>query len=343
MQKSREWLGRLVRVLLPVLVSVLAILWVRSKLDFGQVWSVLQKMHWQGLVIHGLVMLVGLVLRALSFSAIMGKRFSKMASFHGMNAGYLLNNILPFRLGEFGRAGLLASYAGQDVSFLEVFGAIITERTLDLVIGVVFFLVGLFLIETSIVPVWIAWLALVLLLAFMVLVTLGAKHRTALIARWRERHAGRAFMQKKLLPWLSDLLKGFDVFLQPGKLALAGFLLLLSWFAAFMELYMLQTELMTGAQWWWPFVVLTAGVFINALPSAPSGIGVYEFGVVWAYTMLGADAAEGLAIALVMHVYQFVIPSVLGLIGIYALGENLSNLVTQARVAQKESAGAEQD
>ncbi len=28
------------RVLLPVLVSVLAILWVRSKLDFGQVWSV---------------------------------------------------------------------------------------------------------------------------------------------------------------------------------------------------------------------------------------------------------------------------------------------------------------
>ena len=150
-------------------------------------------------------------------------------------------------------------------------------------------------------------------------------------------------MQNKLLPWLNDLLKGFDVFLQPGKLALAGFLLLLSWFAAFMELYMLQTELMTGAQWWWPFVVLTAGVFVNALPSAPSGIGVYEFGVVWAYTMLGADAAEGLAIALVMHVYQFVIPSVLGLIGIYALGENLSNLVTQARVAQKESAGAEQD
>ena len=48
---------------MPVLVSVLAILWVRSKLDFGQVWSVLQKMHWQGLVIHGLVMLVGLVLR----------------------------------------------------------------------------------------------------------------------------------------------------------------------------------------------------------------------------------------------------------------------------------------
>ncbi len=90
-------------------------------------------------MIHGLVMLVGLVLRSLSFSAIMGKRFSKMASFHGMNAGYLLNNILPFRLGEFGRAGLLASYAGQDVSFLEVFGAIITERTLDLVIGVVFF------------------------------------------------------------------------------------------------------------------------------------------------------------------------------------------------------------
>lgn len=343
MQKSREWLGKLVRVLLPVLISILAILWVRSKLDFAQVWAALQKMHWQGLVIHGIVLLVGLALRSLSFSAIVGKRFSKMASFHGMNAGYLLNNILPLRLGDFGRAGLLASYAGHDVSFLEVFGAIVTERTLDLILGVLFFLVGLFLIETNVVPVWLAFLALILLLAFAVLIALATKNKVSLIARLRERYAARAFMQNKLLPWLENLLKGFRVFLEPGKLAVAAFLLLLSWFSSFLELYLLQTELMTGAQWWWPFVVLTAGVFINALPSAPGGIGVYEMGVVWAYVMLGADPAEGLAIALVMHVYQMVIPSVLGLIGIYALDENLSHFISQARVAQKESVNVEQD
>jgi len=343
LKKSREWLGRLVRVLLPVLISILAILWVRSKLDFNQVLTVLKKMHWQGLVLHGVVLLTGLALRSLSFSAIVGGRFSRMASFHGMNAGYLLNNILPFRLGDFGRAGLLSSYAGNDVTFLEVFGDIITERTLDLIIGVLFFLAGLFLIETSIVPVWIAWLALALLLAFVVLVVLATKHQVRLIARMRERFAGRSFIQNKLIPWFSNLLKGFNVFLKPRKLALASFLLLLSWFMSFLELYLLQKELMTGAQWWWPFVVLTAGVFINALPSAPGGIGVYEMGVVWAYKMLGASPAEGLAIALVMHVYQMVIPSLLGLIGIYALDENLGNFVARVFSSQNKSATTEQE
>ena len=343
MQKSREWFKQLVRILVPVLISILAILWVRSKLDFGQVWATLQKMHWQGLVIHGVVLLVGLILRSLSFSAIMGSRFSKIASFHGMNAGYLLNNILPFRLGEFGRAGLLASYSGHQVSVLEVFGGIVAERTMDLIIGVLFLLIGLFLMEGSLVPVWTVWLALVLLLAFVVLATLGAKNQANLQIRLRERYAKRPFIQNKLLPWLDDLLNGFRVFLEPGKLTFASVLLLASWFASFLELYLLQMELMTGAKWWWPFVVLTAGVFINAVPSAPGGIGVYEVGVVWAYTMLGADPAEGLAIALVMHVYQLLIPSLLGVIGIYALGENLGDFVAQAKSAKKDSVATQQE
>lgn len=342
MNKKQVWLGRIARVLIPLLFSVAAILWVRSRLDFSQVWDVLKLIHWQGLVIHGLVFLAGLVLRALSFSVILGDDFSNVTSFHGMNAGYLLNNILPFRLGEFGRAGLLVSHATHQVNFLEVFAGIVTERTLDLLIGVLFFLAGLLMMEGSLVPMWIVWLALILLIAFVVLASLGAKHQEKVIAFLNRKAEKRKLAREKLVPWLDSLLKGFHVFLQPRKLALAGFLLAVSWFCAMLEVYLLQLELMPGAQWWWPFLVLTAGVFVNAIPSAPGGIGVYEAGVVATYTALGADPAAGLAIALVMHVYQMIIPSILGVIGVYALGENLGQFLSRARFVRREALALEE-
>ena len=71
------------------------------------------------------------------------------------------------------------------------------------------------------------------------------------LAMMRQRKAEkRKLAREKLVPWLDSLLKGFHVFLQPRKLALAGFLLAVSWFCAMLEVYLLQLELMPGAQWW---------------------------------------------------------------------------------------------
>ena len=56
-----------------------------------------------------------------------------------------------------------------------------------------------------------------------------------------------------------------------------------------------------------------------------------------AYALLGAPAAPAVAIALVMHVFQLVVPSILGVIGIYALGENIGSLVNKAQFAKTET------
>ena len=38
---------------------------------------------------------------------------------------------------------------------------------------------------------------------------------------------------------------------------------------------------------------------------------------------------------LVMHVFQLIVPSILGVIGVYALGENIGKLVSKANFARK--------
>ena len=213
MQKSRYWLGRVSRFVIPLLISVLAIWWVGRKLDFTELWSTLKSMRVAGLLLNLLVFLAGLVFRALSISVILGDNFSHLASFNGMNAGYFLNNILPFRLGEFGRAALLVAHSKQKASFMEVFAGIVTERTLDMVIGLVLFIGGLMLIQSTLVPVWLLVVALALMLGLVVLAALGAKHKERLMSFLWARYKDRKMAREKLLPWLGNFLKGFEVFL----------------------------------------------------------------------------------------------------------------------------------
>ncbi|MFZ3070462.1 MAG: lysylphosphatidylglycerol synthase domain-containing protein, partial [Anaerolineaceae bacterium] len=73
-----------------------------------------------------------------------------------------------------------------------------------------------------------------------------------------------------------------------------------------------------------------AGAFASALPSAPAGLGVFEAATVSAYTLLGTDQSTALVIALILHAIQFVAQCLLGMIGLYLLGENLGNLFRKA-------------
>ena len=54
--------------------------------------------------------------------------------------GYLLNNFLPFRLGELGRAFLLSRKSGM--TFSEILPTIIIERAVDLAFSAAILLVG---------------------------------------------------------------------------------------------------------------------------------------------------------------------------------------------------------
>jgi len=70
---------------------------------------------------------------------------------------------------------------------------------------------------------------------------------------------------------------------------------------------------------------------VNALPAAPAGLGVFEAGAVGAYSLVGVSKADALAMALVVHAVQVVIPVFIGMVGISVMGENLGTLVRSAR------------
>mgnify|MGYP002683266726 CR=1 FL=1 len=100
----------------------------------------------------------------------------------------MLNNVLPFKLGEFGRAALLAGRGKS--GFLPVFASIVTERVLDFFLAAFFFLVSLPLVVTSST---VKTLALIVLLLTVVGTLInGYANKILSLIGWQEAQRLRA-------------------------------------------------------------------------------------------------------------------------------------------------------
>jgi hypothetical protein len=83
--------------------------------------------------------------------------------------------------------------------------------------------------------------------------------------------------------------------------------------------------------WWGAFAdaVLALGV---AIPSAPSGLGVFEGALVWALSLFGIGSSPALAYAILMHFINIATTGVFGLIGLIKEKRSLSSLMEEIQI-----------
>lgn len=323
--------GDFVRVAVPLLISGLAIWLLVRQIDLQAFLAALRSLTPLAMVLIIACFSVGLFVRGLVCWLILGKEFTFSAAFWAMNVGYLLNSILPLRLGEVGRAVLLVRHGKGKHNYPEVFAAIVTERMMDLMVGSLFFLATLPLMagESNLKRVVI--ITAITLLIGSLIIFMSARRRENLMGWLESRFGSRKLVKEKLLPALDKLLTGFQIFLKPRLFITAFILLAISWAMTMVEFTILQNAILERSEWWWPLLITPASAFVNALPAAPAGLGVFEAGAVAAYSLVGVGKANALAMALVVHAVQVIIPVFLGMMGIYVMGENLGTLIRSAR------------
>ena len=310
------------RWLLPLLVSLAALLIVFQQVDLAQFSAALQRISAGRMLLASGLFIAGLLLRAFSWKLMLGSAFSFGTAFAGLNAGYLLNNILPFRLGDVGRALLLTGDGKQQRPFGEVFATIITERVLDVFIGSVFLLLSVRWLSDQPALRTAALAGVLLMCLVMLLAGLAARHQQQVIDFLKRKLPAKPFWQTRVLHFLDETLTGFHFFTQPARWIPAALLLIFSWGFSMIQLGVLQQDVLNSSSWFWPMLVVSAGAFINALPSAPAGMGVFEAAVVGAYALLGVANGPALALGLALHAFQFIIPSLFGTVGLVALNKN---------------------
>ena len=242
---------------------------------------------------------------------------------------YLAINLIPARLGEVVRPWLLSRRSS--VSFSNVVGNLVVEKTMDAVVTLLYILVGLVTIENL--PEWVRTGARVPAIGAAILVVL------VLLLYWR----GEAFVDRTVLRFLPErfgegvkrvtgaIVAGMRVLPNP-RLVLAVFLVsLVLWFLPILSSYVMTRAFDFDVPFGAAVVVFIFIGFGTALPNVPGMIGPYQYACILALGLFGVPQADALAYGLVLNAVQFFTLVAQGLIAMPLAGVSVADLAAAAR------------
>ena len=282
-----------------------------------------------------------LIVRASFWRTLLKKKATYRDAFITVNEGYLLNNILPLRLGEIGRAFLIGQKA--KLQFWEVIPSILIERALDLA-----FAAGIFLSTLPFV-IGVEWKReAAIVIGIVVVVGLVAIY---ILARNRQRVLGlidqagqRSSMLKKIAGRrVVAFFDGLGIITDPRLFLEALGWECLNWLVAILQYYLFLRAFFPSSSLLWVLFALGVGALGIAAPSSPGAIGVFEAALVGALLALGVNASSALAFAISVHLTSYIITSLIGGYGLYKDGESLPSMYARLGKIKSEEETLQQD
>lgn len=322
--------------MLPGLViSMISLAVVFYFADFEKIGQALRLADYR-LVALALVLSLGwLLVRGQVWRSLLQNRATFGQTFLTINEGYLLNNVLPFRLGEIGRVYLLGKKAG--LGFWQVFSSVLLERALDLALAAGLLLATLpFVVGAT----WareaaVAAAGLVFLgMAFLYLLARFRDRAVRLINRAMARWPG---LQKFAGERLDAFFNGLAVLTNTRLFLAAAGWMLLNWLVAVVQYRVLLAAFFGESAWLWAGFSLGVGALGIAAPSSPGAVGVMELSLVGALALFGLDSSTALAFAFTTHLFQYLLTGVLGAYALSKDGQSLTGLYRQVMALREKS------
>jgi uncharacterized protein (TIRG00374 family) len=312
------------RILIGTIISLAALAGLFWFIDFREAIYVLKQVRPIWLIPVLLMLFVSLMTRASAWRTILQDRISLWQSFLIVNAGYFVNTIFPFRLGEITRAFLLLP---SGFSFWDAFPTIILERMFDLLFAVSLFLVGLpFALGFSqgvIYPHLMGVLALIGLVALYLMV----RYRDPILL-WLEE---RSFPWRGVQTWVTDKIRlaisGLEVLKKPNQILITIFYMSLSWGIALIYQYILLRAFIPEAKFIWAVFALGALALGVSVPSSPGNIGIYEASLTLALTAFGVEGSVAITYALTSHLLSLGITTLFGAFAVVNKGYQLGDVL----------------
>lgn len=324
------------KAVVGLVVTVLLLWYVLQDVDFGEVVANIATGNMWLLAASVFVATFGFLIRALRWRVLLAPVLpeSRLRSrFAGVAIGFMANNILPARMGEFARPYAFSRL--EPVSITAAFGSLVVERFMDGVILLLFLVIPVFtpafpdvnaLLEGGGLAIFQGAVALVL--GVLVALVLMAAMPSQFLAMARffvgflpGRWAGR------IIELLEGLLDSMAIMRDPKLLALgfAWSLFFWSWHGLSFWLGMLAFGIDTG----WFSAMFTEAVvgFGVALPSAPGFFGTFHASANFALTTVyGVSETQSLAFAFAYHFGGWIPITLIGLWYTWSLGLSLGDI-----------------
>ena len=302
MKNAKRWLP-------GALISLLLIAAILYFVDLRAVLAAMRAADYRILAAGMACSFLWLAVRAVVWRTLLQDRAPYGTVLLTVGEGYLLNHILPFRLGEIGRAFLLSRKS--DLQFSEILPTIVIERAVDLAFAAAILLAALpFVVGAEGAGQIGTVVGVIILLGLGFLYALARNSRRALglfhrlSARWPA-------VQQLGGNFLEYFLAGLGVLTRGLLFARFLFWMSINWLIAIGAYFLIIRAFFPQAQPLW-------GMF---------GLGAASFG--GALTILSGDQSTALAVALTARMYNYLNSGVIGGIGLSREGQTLSGLYRQ--------------
>lgn len=322
---SRRW-----QAVLGVLLSLVLIYWALHDVSLREVWHHMRGADLWLLLLAIAIQTAAFLIRALRWKVFLRpaiRRPSYYARFASTCIGFMANNVLPARVGEFARAYALSR--SQPVSLSASLGSLVVERIFDALILAAF--LGLPLLS----PDFVAATALgdrlapkvVMILGLfggITLVLIAVIRWPGLVVRVFEGTVGRLLPEAltvRITGIMRSFMQGLGALHDPGLIAAGIFWSVVHWawaglaFLVGMAAFGIESPGYLGAL----FLQSVIG-FAVAIPSSPGFFGPFEAGARLGLVPFGVEPSQAVSFAVAFHIGSFLPVTVLGVYYVGRLG-----------------------
>ena len=322
-----------VRLWLGLAVSLVS-LWVAlARVPWEELVATLRAAEYRWLALALLLQVAAVITRAERWAALLGLRRRLGLLTWAQSIGYLVNNVLPLRIGEVARVLVMSERGKMPVA--QVAAAAALERVLDFAIVLVALGAILPLMDVPAQVVAAAWPLLViaglaLVAAFWVALSRTTADRVAraILSRLRIRS------KESILRRWGELADGLAGLADPRRAFRAALWSLIAWGVSIGIYVCVLRSIQPQANLVEATFMVVALTFSLTVPSSPGHLGVFQ--------LVGQQAlvvpfpakyspATALAAALLSHLVFYLVTSGMGAIGLWRLGTSLSRLGAEAR------------
>jgi glycosyltransferase 2 family protein len=343
--------NQFLRLLPGIVLSVIAIIALIWQVNWRQTLQAWASAHLWVIAPAVAFIAAAMFTRAVAWRLLMRNTVPMRKAFWILNVSYMLNAILPFRLGDIARAYLVSrrdrgtaepSAAGGSSPAVQpplidagtALSAVAVERVFDLILSFVFLLLAFPILSGKVGNQWTLLSSFGLaVVGFLGLLLLGAG--SARITRVAERIADKIPLIRPGLKPLANFLDGLRL-VRDLRYSLPAFLFIaltmLLWAA---DYWIVLRGFVPTAALYWGLLSLVGGLIGVALPSSPGALGIFEVSLTLVLTAGGMVRAVAVAYALSLHMLNTLTNTLLGLLGLLSERQSLGSILSAAQDSEK--------
>lgn len=302
---------KIINLGIGLITSLILVVFLLYFVDFHEVIANIKKVNVITLIILLIIYFISIILRSYRWKYIIGQQRPQHLKvvFKAFVYGYMLNQLLPAKLGEVARAEYLAQKENSGRTYF--LGTIVVERVFDVAVISLFLAFSVLFSDTVLNLVKGNYLIIILFIAIILTIIILAinlslfKKITSLLPDKLEQISNRI---------IDNITSAFKLFTSPKQIILLFFMTLFIWCITCFIFYLIINDLNITLPYYAYFFIVSAGTFGMVIPSTSGNIGVYHAVAVGALMLFMVPKENALTFAIIAHAIDFFPSIIIGLI-----------------------------